>query len=95
MVEPVNVGGSTNPETSVRDLATIRYNPLQFLYAHSLNTFLEGGDPVSSFGTRNLNELRSLVSLPIAVLVLDFMAKVFMVGGVTALLFIFGILNSP
>ena len=67
----------------------------QFLYAHSLNTFLEGRDPVQAFGTKNLHELRSLVSLPVAVLVLDFMAKVFMVGGVTALLFVLGILNSP
>ena len=63
----------------------------QVLYTRSLYAFLGGADPVQLFGARNLYELQSFVSLPIVVLVLDFLAKVFMAGGVLGILLVLGI----
>ena len=63
----------------------------QVLYTQSLNAFLGGRDPVQLFGAKNLRELNSVIPLPIPILVLDFIAKVFMVGGVACILIILGL----
>ena len=58
----------------------------QTLYARSLYEYLGGIDPVRAFGTKNIYELRYVISIPMIVLVLDFLAKIFIIGGATGML---------
>ncbi len=64
--------------------------PLQVAYSHRLNAFLGGTDPVATFGTRNLSQLRNTISTPFSVSTLSFLAKAAAWGGVVALLFSVG-----
>ncbi len=60
--------------------------PLQVTYAHRLNAFLGGADPVATFGARNLNQLKSVISVPFSVTALGFVAKIMWWAGLVALL---------
>ncbi|MGI9310329.1 MAG: hypothetical protein ACR2P7_02215 [bacterium] len=59
---------------------------VQTLYARSLNEFLGGQDPVWKFGARNLSQLRAVMPIPVAVFILDFLAKAFMYASVISIL---------
>lgn len=63
---------------------------LQVGYVRRLNAFMGGNDPVATFGTRNLNQLRRTISVPLSITTLSFVAKVLAWAGVGAVLFSFG-----
>jgi hypothetical protein len=62
----------------------------QVFYARRLNAFLGGADPVAKFGARNLSQLKNIISVPLLVSVLSFLAKALAWAGVVALLFYVG-----
>jgi len=49
----------------------------QIAYAHYLNRYLGGEDPVIKYRTRSLKQLRRLISIPIYIIVLNTLAVVF------------------
>lgn len=59
---------------------------LQVSYAHRLNGFLGGVDPVVTFGTRNLKQLKNVISIPFSITAQNFVAKVMWWAGLVALL---------
>lgn len=63
---------------------------LQVFYAHRLNFLLGGIDPVATFGTRNLRQLRNTNSIPLSIIALNFFAKTLFWAGVGAIFFSFG-----
>ena len=59
-------------------------------YARKLNACLGGVDPVATFGVKNLSQLRAVHNIPVAVVILSFLAKALGWAGLWAIVFSIG-----
>jgi len=68
--------------------------PVQVAYTKRLNAFLGGADPVTTFGAKNLSQLKSIIPIPFSITVLSVIAKAMGWAGLVALLFSVGLLGT-
>ena len=64
--------------------------PLQIMYTHRLNAFLGGIDPVATYGTKNLRQLKTVMSIPLQIKLLHFSSKILWWAGLAASFISFG-----
>tara|TARA_B100000315_G_C14475205_1_gene540276 strand:+ start:160 stop:462 length:303 start_codon:yes stop_codon:yes gene_type:complete len=67
--------------------------PVQLFYAKKLNNCLEGEDPAAKYHVKNLKELRTQIRIPIYIIIIEKIPKIFGIAAFVTLLIAVGILK--
>jgi len=72
---------------------TLMAVPFQLIYKKKLNNYLGGEDPVEKYHAKNLKELRSQIRIPIDIIIIEKIPKIFGIAAIITLLIAVGILK--